>query len=144
MRNMGSRIGFRVIQKEDKSQIFRQQWNGGVEETIRNTWLTLSAGKTLLDGMQAIRDDLDIGRAFCALIASNYHAPFESIEKDTKCDISDNGLIEIDINDFKEWKVFHYRVDWSSGNLSEKTHVAKMSSKGFKWFVNPQKYGEGL
>lgn len=141
---MGSRIGFRVIQKDEKSQVFRQQWNGGVEKTIIKTWEALIAGKTLLDGMQAIRDDLDIGRAFCALVASNYQPPFESIEKDTHCDISDNGLIEIDISNFKEWKIFHYKVDWETGVLSDKTHVADMSINGFAWLVNPEEYGEGL
>lgn len=119
----------------------------------------------------AIRDDLNRSRGFAGLVATIYSAPYDSIHENTNCDIADNGLIEIDISDFNHWKIYHYEVgNWSKimqkysefpfcgqppdkselswSVLSEdKTLIAEMSKKGFKWLISQEErenLGEGL
>lgn len=152
--NMGERIGFRVKDKNGVSAIFRQQFMSAPQEVVENTWNTLLSHKTFVDkdysklqlvhgkvgdGMLALRNDLDIGRAFAALVYSNYEPPFNSIESDVNCDITDHGLVEIDVSDYKHWKVYHYEVDWhdnfdvpSTLDEDSKTLYAEMTEKGYK------------
>ena len=145
---MGSRVGFRIRDKDGVSQILRQQWRGSIPKGIEKMW-NLLGGKPG-NGGQALRDDLDKSRGFAAMVVAYYDPPFNSIEEDTKCDITDNGLIEIDISNWCLWKIYHYNVGWetdSVGELSDKTEIATMSENGFIWSINEterDKLGEGL
>jgi len=160
---MGSRIGFRFKQGITKSQILRQQWRCDIQEAVTKTWDTLG-GEHVSQGSFALRDDLDIGRAFACFVYCNYQAPFNSIEKDSDCDIVDNGLIEINIDDYKHWDIFHIEIgNWNelsrtfkdfckdSGKYQEKikwhgeykkTKIAEMTPDGFKWVLNEKMLGE--
>ncbi len=150
---MGERIGFRVKDKDGVSAIFRQQFMSAPQEVVENTWNTLLSTRRFTDkdythleqvilkvgdGSVALREDLDISRAFAALVYSNYEPPFNSIEQNIHCDINDHGLVEIDISDYKHWKVFHYDIDYHadadpSNELNENSKVlyAEMTEKGF-------------
>lgn len=143
---MGSRIGFCTEDKsKERSPIFRQQWKCSIEEAVSQMWKTLGGKPD--DGGQAIRDDLENGRAFAALVRSIYTPPFESIQLTTNCDISDNGLITIDITDYKHWIVYHEEVEWETGKTFDKQPIAEMSINGFKWLITEEArhlLGEGL
>jgi len=143
---VGSRIGYCVRKANKRSQIFRKQWKQSISFVVQNMWDLLSLKKKELGGMQAIRDDLGIERAFAALVVSAYTPPFDSIEEDTGCDITDNGLITIDISDYKDWKIYHSDVDFY-GELVNETLIAKISVNGFRWLVSQKELsslGEGL
>jgi hypothetical protein len=150
---MGSRIGWRVIKGEEKSDILRQQWKSSLSKGLEGMWANLSDGKPVGDGSGAIRDDLDCSRAFAALVAAVYSKPYNSIEKDINCDIDNNGLVEIDIEDFKCWKVYIQDLgvqtqigDWDWGALGQRHLVAQMSPKGFEYLKTDEemdKIGEG-
>ncbi|WP_309400026.1 hypothetical protein [Cerasicoccus maritimus] len=102
------------------------------------------------NGAQAIRGDLGFDRAFAAMVGVGYHAPFNSIEKDTRCDISDNGLIEVDISQFDTWKIYHIEIGWlgdDDGKEGMRTLIGEMSIDGFSWEISERELdnlGEGL
>lgn len=145
---MGSRIGYRVKHDTEHSDILRKQWVGSLKEGVYKMWTTL--GGTPGDGGQAIRHDLDIGRGFAAMVVSFYEPPFNSIEKDTRCDIADNGLIEVDISDYQAWKVYHIGIGYlgeDDGKEGKRTQIATMDKLGFTWIIDDKqrkKLGEGL
>ena len=146
---MGSRGGFRTKDKSGKfSQILRQQRIGLVEEGVTEMWWLL--GGKPGDGGQAIRDDLDNGRAFAALVASFYKQPFNSIEDSTLCDISDNGLFTVDVSDFAKWKIIHTEIGWQGeddGKQGTEKLIATMSADGFEWVISDEERentGEGI
>ena len=143
---MGSRIGYCVRDKTERSPIFRKQWSSSISKGVEGMWIRLSDNKGLGDGGQAIRDDLDWGRAFASLVVSFWDRCFNSIESGTNCDISDNGLIEIDITNFKEWKIYHIKVDWDDGIEGSKILIAEMNGV-FTWLIGEgerELIGEGL
>jgi hypothetical protein len=164
---MGSRIGYCVKDKEGRSPIFRKQWASSIKEAVINMWNNL--GGIVDDGCQAIRSDLSKERGFASLCYSIYQPPFNSIEPDSNCDIGDNGLIEIDISNYKNWIIYHIeignydelrrkykdfeknykkyktKVNWTKE--CKKTKIAQMNEKGFKWLITDKtraKLGEGL
>lgn len=123
---MGNRAGYCIRDKDGRSPILRQQWMTDPAIFTVNTWAVLSTGHKLDennnlknvimkpdDGSCALRDDLDWTRAFAALVYCTYQAPFDSIHNDIHCDINNNGLFEIDIRDYKHWKVYNIRIDWN-------------------------------
>jgi len=145
---MGSRIGFCVRDANKRSGILRQQWASSIKEGTEKMWTTLGGNPG--DGGQAIRHDLDISRGFAALVYSIYQPPFNSIQDSTLCDIANNGLIEIDISDYKDWKIYHIKIGWKGeeeGKEEKKTLIATMNKDGFKWVVSDkarENMGEGL
>lgn len=126
---MGDRAGYRFVSKKEVSPIYRVQWMKSINGVVQNTWDTLCDGKPIDDGSCALRTDLGIGRAFAACIYSNYTPPFESIENITDCDISDEGLFEIDISNYKKWVVYHYDVSFEDGKLSNKKEIGFIDGK---------------
>ena len=148
---MGSRAGYMTQDKNGYSQIFRKQWACSIEELVTKMWATLSEGKEPGNGSQAIRNDLNNGRAFAALVICAYDKPFDSVEVDTHCDISDNGLFTIDVSDWKNWKVYNNSIGWEEseeGKLGESVLLAMMDSEnGFQWVVDEEQrkeIGEGI
>lgn len=149
---MGSRIGFCVEKTykdiTQRSPIYRQQWAGSIPEIVESTWKTLSNGLPVDDGMQAIRSDLNTGRTIAALVYANYEPPFESIAIDVNCDISDNGLVIIDITNYKNWEVNHVDIDFEKEELKEtKQIIGKIQDGKFEWSINAEDrsyLGEGL
>jgi hypothetical protein len=143
--NMGSRIGYCVEDSKGRSHILRKQWMSSIEDGVNVMWHMLGGKPD--DGSQAIRNDLDIGRGFAACVVSFYSPPFDSIEKNTNCDISDNGLIVIDIKDFKSWEIYHIKIRWEDGKEDRTTLIATKTEDGFTWKVSESKrqdIGEGL
>jgi hypothetical protein len=153
---MGERIGFRIKDGDKTSQIYRQQWMSDPNEVVTKTWNTLLSKKKynweaepltfkielgkVDDGDVALRTDLDIGRAFAALVYSNYNPPFESIQEDIQCDINDHGLITIDITNYKNWVITQTEIDYNfEKNLSyegETRIIGYMTEKGYEEKVN--------
>ena len=135
MLKVGERIGFCVRDETGRSQIFRQQWMTEPETAVMNTWNTLGGTTSIGSGGQALRADLDIGRAFAALVYSNYLPPFNSIQDTINCDINDHGLVEIDITQWDSWKIYHipilYHPEDNSSTEAEKYLYATMSKNGF-------------
>ena len=132
---MGERIGYRTRDKNGTSQIIRKQWMKNVQEVVTETWNTLGGNPD--NGMQAIRNDLENDRAFAALVSVVYDPPFDSIHDNVQCDISDHGLVEIDVTDYKNWNIYHYEVDWDkdageSLNEGSKKLYGRMNTKGWK------------
>jgi uncharacterized protein YjbK len=72
------------------------------------------------------------------------------VEFSTNCDISDNGLIEIDISKFDDWKIYQIEIAYEEaeqGKEKARTLIAQMSAKGFKWLKSAEELagiGEGL
>lgn len=147
---MGERIGFNIKVGSDKSQIYRQHWMRNPVLVVTKTWDTLLTTKRYVNGKfkkvkgevdggnVALRGDLDIGRAFAALVYSNYEPPFESIEKDIHCDINDHGLVTIDISDYKNWVITQTEIDYDyeSGSSEGETKViGYMTEKGYEEIV---------
>ncbi len=130
---MGERIGYRIRDKDGVSDILRKQWMEDPTIVTVRTWETLLAGEKVGSGMCALRDDLDTGRGFAALVYSNYNAPFDSIEKNVHCDITDHGLIEIDVSKYDNWKIFHIPISWSENESREEGRylIANMSERGY-------------
>jgi hypothetical protein len=153
---MGERIGFRIKDGDKTSQIYRQQWMSDPNEVVTKTWNTLLSkrkynwkAKPLTfkielgkvdDGDIAIRQDLDIGRAFAALVYSNYEPPFESIRDTIQCDINDHGLITIDITNYKNWVITQTDINYDfESNISsegETRIIGYMTEKGYEEIVN--------
>ena len=145
---MGSRIGYCVKSERGRSPILRKQWAGSTEYGVTDMWKTLGGNPG--GGGQAIRADLDIGRGFAAMVSVFYDPPFNSVQMDTNCDISDNGLIEVDITLYDKWKVYHIEIGWDDGEEGKegkKTLIAEMNIRGFEWKITPsmrERIGEGL
>lgn len=155
---MGERCGYRVKEGNIVSDILRKQWwIGGDEESIKKmvkniASILLSNGlglyggdeKSIINGgFVALRHDLDIGRLTAAMFASLYKAPFDSIEKDINCDISDNGLFEIELVKWNYWKINHYPVELNSDTLGKPKTIAAVYFKSdetlekgmeFRWY----------
>ena len=130
---MGERIGYRTRDKNGTSQIIRKQWMKNVKDVVTDTWNTLGGNPD--NGWQAIRNDLENDRAFAALVVSVYDPPFDSIHENTDCDISDHGLVEIDVTNYKDWKIYHIPVPWEEGQKfdeNNKTLYGNMNTKGWK------------
>jgi hypothetical protein len=91
------------------------------------------------DGDVALRGDLDIGRAFAALIYSNYEPPFESIRNTIQCDINDHGLITIDITNYKNWVItqtdINYDFESNVSSEGETKIIGYMTERGYKEIV---------
>ena len=115
---MGNRAGYRIREGDKVSHLIRKQWQ---YDDLR--WVVTSVAQTLLqtcngigdvgDGSVALRHDLDIGRLTAALYSVAYEPPFDSIRTDPlTCDISDNGLHEIELVDWNHWKIWHYTIRW--------------------------------
>lgn len=162
---MGSRIGYCVVSNGERSPIFRMQWKTSIEELVKDTWKMLltrrkynweksnpfegyEQGK-INDGDVAIRDDLDQGRAFAAMVRVGYEPPFHSIQSSIWCDINDNGLIEVDVTNYKKWTIRHIDIHYKKDGDKEGkiTRIATMSEDGFKWLISQDtkdNLGEGL
>ena len=147
---MGERVGFNIKQGNETSLIYRQQWMEDPKIVVSKTWDTLLTRQKYVDGKfqtvkgevdqgdVALRGDLDIGRAFAALVYSNYEPPFESIEKDIHCDINDHGLVTIDISDYKNWVITQTEIDYdyeSGSSEGETKIIGYMTEKGYKEIV---------
>ena len=146
---MGERIGFRIKDENNMSQIYRQQWMSDPSVVVTNTWNTLLTKKEygheiktvkgkVDDGDVALRGDLDIGRAFAALVYSNYEPPFESIRNTIQCDINDHGLITIDITDYKNWVITQTEIDYDyekGSSEGETKIIGYMTERGYKEIV---------
>jgi len=144
---MGSRVGYRVRDKSGISPVFRKQWMTSIRGAVDKTWKNLLDGKSIDDGSQAIRDDLSWHRVFACLVYSIYEPPFQEVCPGVNCDISDNGLIEVDINHYKYWKIYHIEIDFDSSSEGEKTLIAEMKDGKFKWLLSDEElseFGEGL
>jgi len=165
---MGSRIGYCVESNKKRSSILRSQNPlGSIEVMVKKTWDTLLSKReysdnyntwkyvqgNIDDGNVALRDDLDIDRAFASLVYSNYEPPFTSIHENTGCDIHNNGLIIIDCTDYKNWVIYQTDVVFNYDDSTEppktisKKKIARMDSLGFVWWKSKsqlEKIGEGL
>lgn len=120
---MGERAGYRVKEKDQVSALLRKQWYLGGNSKAIKAFVT-NVATTLLnsgrdeaarvgDGMIALRNDLDLSRLTAAVYAVSYRAPFDSIETNEACDISDHGITEIELVSWNHWKVNHYNItDW--------------------------------
>lgn len=109
---MGERAGYRVREGDEVSHILRKQWYTGddMDLLVTDVVNVLATGHLIGSGRCALRDDLGIGRLSAALFSVVYDAPFDSIEFDTVCDISDHGLYEIEMVEWDHWKVWNYCV----------------------------------
>lgn len=144
---MGSRIGYSARYRGEDSPILRKQWKTSIKEAVCRTWQILLDGHDVGHGLCALRDDLAEDRAFAALCCAVYEPPFDSIHKDANCDISDNGLIVIDVTQFQNWKIYQHEVNFETGEVGHPTLIAVMSEYGFKWVVSDkerEEIGEGL
>lgn len=115
---MGDRAGYRIREGDEVSNLIRKQWQiSDIKELVSDIAETLlhdynMQGK-INDGFVALRHDLDIGRLTAALYHAVYDQPFDSIETDpVTCDISDNGLYEIELVEWNHWKVWNYAIGW--------------------------------
>tara|TARA_R110002126_G_scaffold60705_4_gene157707 strand:- start:204 stop:704 length:501 start_codon:yes stop_codon:yes gene_type:complete len=165
---MGSRIGYCVESNKKRSSILRSQNPlGSIQEIVEITWKNLLTKReysddykthkfvqgNIDDGDIALRDDLDIDRAFASLVFSAYEPPFTSIHENTGCDIHNNGLIIIDCTDYKNWVIYQTDVVFNYDDSTEppktisKKKIARMDSLGFVWLKSKsqlEKIGEGL
>ena len=121
---MGDRAGYRIKEGDIVSNLIRKQWQiDDIKELVTDIAKTLLSGYdeqgTIGDGFVALRNDLDIGRLTAALYHVVYEPPFDSIETDPMaCDISDNGLYEIELVERNHWKVFNYSFGWDDNDIT--------------------------
>jgi len=115
MLKMGNRAGYRVRDGNKTSHILRKQWAiediGHVVKDVAQMLCTTVRGHDDINaGTVALRDDLHIGRLAAAMYSVLYRAPFDSIEVDINCDITNAGLYEIELVEWNFWKVWNYSV----------------------------------
>lgn len=163
---MGSRIGYCIEKESKRSGILRKQWMTSIKDGTEKMWFFMGGKPD--SRMHPLRNDLDIGRGFFAMVNCFGDSNFNSIEEDTHCDISDNGLITINIDDYKNWKVYHTEIgdfysnkneklrakgendikyDWDKELKETKRLIATMNVEGFKWEISEEELnelGEGL
>ena len=90
---MGNRAGYRCREGEEVSPMLRKQWSVGntreqIETFVRKVAKVLMDRETEIGGgAAALRDDLDIGRLFAAMVHAIYSPPFDSINKEISSDI---------------------------------------------------------
>ncbi len=146
---MGDRVGYRIREDDKVSHLIRKQWK------IDNIKMLVSdVAKTLLtdydgqgkigDGGSALRDDLHIGRLTAALYHVVYNPPFDSIQTDPlSCDISDNGLYEIELVNWNYWKVHNYSIGWDDDiHLFDGHLIAEVRFTNSKSLADGMKYTE--
>lgn len=120
---MGDKAGYRIRDGDEVSNLIRKQWQiEDIEDLVTNVAKTLLEsykGQNVIgDGGVALRNDLDIGRLTAALYHVVYEPPFDSIETNPmSCDISDNGLYEIELVEWNHWKVFNYAFGWKDDDI---------------------------
>ena len=144
---MGERIGYCVRDPNGRSPIFRKQWMIEPETVVKLTWdkllTTMSfegdefkeVKRNVGDGSIALREDLTKSRAFAALVNTIYSPPFDSIHTDINCDINDHGLIEIDVSEYNNWKIYHIPIPYNEDDKEgDKVLYATMSEAGFKQY----------
>jgi hypothetical protein len=137
---MGERAGYRVRQGNEVSNLLRKQWYVGDDETDINA-LVVGIAQTLMNspyklahhdetiggGGVALRNDLNIGRMTSALYHTIYSPPFDSIENDINCDISDHGIYEIELVAWNKWKIWNIDVEWKPLKEGKKKLLAEVS-----------------
>ena len=131
---MGLRIGYRIRSGDETSAILRKQWkNYAIDRIVFGTAKTLMTcfvirgEKPIGSGLCALRSDLDIGRLSAAMYHTVYSPPFDSIETDPLgCDISDNGLFEIELVEWDHWQINHYEIGFDDETLSDPELVAEV------------------
>jgi len=146
---MGSRIGYRVRDKNGVSPIFRKQWARGTTEGLEKMMAFLDGGAGPGSGMGALRSDLDRHQAFAAMVVALYEPPFDSIEDDPACDIADNGLLEVDISRWDKWMVYLYPIAFSQAKgdclgTDDPPLVATVEGGQVHWIADRRELGEGL
>jgi hypothetical protein len=85
--------------------------------------------------------DRDIGRLTAALYHAVYGPPFDSIETDPLgCDISDNGLYEIELVEWNYWKVWNHSIGWreDDAHLFDAVLIAEV------WFTEGKSLSDGM
>lgn len=145
---MGDRAGYRIKEGAEVSHLIRKQCQiDGIE------WIVTNVAKTLLesyndegiigDGFVALRGDLDLGRLTAALYNTVYAPPFDSIETDPLgCDISDNGLYEIELVEWNYWKIWNYAFGWNDLSLSDAVLIAEVRFTEDKSLSDGMEYKE--
>ena len=136
---MGERAGYRIKGKEGTSPILRKQWFVGDDEKTLHIFIhevaqTLCDGGQIDSGMCALRHDLDVGRLSLAVYHVLYSPPFDSMEFDTNCDISDHGLYEIELVKWNHWKLNHYTIPFllTEKDIDSKDWLDEASKKRYK------------
>jgi len=146
---MGERTGCRVketgyrvkdnVQKPGEasktveySSYLRQQWGVTIKPDSIKIWIleiakTLGGSREIGSGLKALRHDLDCGRLFNALVSVTSEPPFDRITKEKPHDISNHGILEIEIVEWNYWQIRHIPVEWDAENgekiVDEKSEV---------------------
>ncbi len=113
---MGDSVGYRIKEGGNVSNLIRTQWMAcEIKETVTDIARALldryGGCGVIGDGSVGLRNDLSIGRMTSALYHVVRTAPFDRIETDPmECDITDNGLYEIELIRWNYWKVFQYPI----------------------------------
>ena len=147
---MGSRVGYRIRSGDEVSNIIRKQWQDydigevvfGVAKTLMHNNISCTEA-TIGGGICALRRDLDIARMTASLYSVCYEPPFDSIEIDPlTCDITDNGLHEIELVKWNHWEVWHYPMGYYDTTLSEPELVAEVHFADGETFPDGMDYEE--
>lgn len=129
---MGERTAYRVkLENKEKREIspyLRQQWGihinkGGIEKWIEKIaqYLCGTEDATIGDGLSALRSDLavDTGRLFNAILNVTSNRRFNSIYRELPPDVSNHGVVEIEIVEWDEWHINHIPVKWDKDEGEE-------------------------
>jgi len=142
---MGDRAGYRIREGDKVSHLIRKQWKVDdikmlVSDVVKTLLTDYDGQGKIGDGSVALRDDLHIGRLTAALYHVVYEPPFDSIETDPhRCDISDNGLYEIELVNWNYWKVHNYSIGWDDDiHLFDEHLIAEV------WFTNSESQTDGM
>jgi hypothetical protein len=116
---MGERAGYRVRANNKVSPILRKHWYLGdskpdIKKIVINTCANLMSEyhiELINSGSSALRHDLDFGRLTLAFFNAVYSRPFDSLNEDENCDISDHGLYELEMKEWNRWEFKNYEID---------------------------------
>lgn len=143
---MGDRAGYRIKEGDEVSNLIRKQCQfDDIKEVVTEVAKTLLQGyndeQTIGGGSVALRHDLNIGRLTAALYHVVYEPPFDRIETNpVTCDISDNGLYEIELVEWNYWKVWNYEVGWRNDDpdIFDPVLIAEV------WFTEGKTLSDGI
>jgi len=123
---MGDRVGYRIREDDKVSHLIRKQWK--------------------IDNIKMLVSDV-AGRLTAALYHVVYNPPFDSIQTDPlSCDISDNGLYEIELVNWNYWKVHNYSIGWEGDDvhLFDECLIAEVRFTNGKSLTDGMNYTEAM
>lgn len=111
------------------SPIYRMQWFLGDEPgALQHITLALvnrltgNAKERVGSGMGALRGDLKYDRLwpnFLITLGTLNDSPYNSVQDDTNCDISDHGLFTLRVVEWKDWMWEWNKVTWDSTKIGK-------------------------